>query len=110
MYVGNAAEQQGSTEPQLNEENDGAEPNQFMSLLESLEARVDLMAQMQHTRAAIQKRARAIEDMRVRQQGAARANNAIEDVVQITSERFEDRMQAFQPSANEQILPYDHKQ
>lgn len=42
--------------------------NQFMSLLESLEARVDLMAQMQHTRAAIQKRARAIEMMRSQQQ------------------------------------------
>jgi len=41
--------------------------NQLTSLLESLEARVDLMAQMQHTRAAIQKRANAIQEMRVRQ-------------------------------------------
>jgi len=35
--------------------------NQFNALLESLEARVDLMSQMQQTRAAIQRRARAIE-------------------------------------------------
>jgi len=35
-----------------------------MDLLESLEARVDLMAQMQHTRAAIQKRAKALEGLK----------------------------------------------
>jgi len=37
--------------------------NQFNALLESLEARVDLMSQMQQTRAAIQRRARAIEQL-----------------------------------------------
>jgi len=39
----------------------GTGGNQFNALLESLEARVDLMSQMQQTRAAIQRRARAIE-------------------------------------------------
>merc|ERR1719210_1312176 len=34
---------------------------QLVDLLESLEARVDLMSQMQHTRAAIQERQRAYE-------------------------------------------------
>merc|ERR1719460_1272370 len=63
-------------ELQQRAQQNGGEPTQFMSLLESLEARVDLMAQMQHTRAAIQKRARAIEEMRVRQG----TGNAIEDL------------------------------
>lgn len=39
----------------------GETGNQFNALLESLEARVDLMSQMQQTRAAIQRRAHAIE-------------------------------------------------
>jgi len=37
---------------------------QFLSLLESLEARVDLMSQMQHAREAIQKRATAMQALK----------------------------------------------
>jgi hypothetical protein len=109
--------QQGGMEQEQQQDQAG-EPNQFMSLLESLEARVDLMAQMQHTRAAIQKRARAIEDMRMRQQGGGSGVTAIEDVTQ--SERFETRVvvpsrevqvQAYKPAyEQEQILPYDSQQ
>jgi len=42
-----------------------APENQFTELLESLEARVDLMSQMQLTRAAIQRRTQEIEEQKV---------------------------------------------
>mmetsp|Transcript_56596 Transcript_56596/g.132793 ORF Transcript_56596/g.132793 Transcript_56596/m.132793 type:complete len:640 (+) Transcript_56596:55-1974(+) len=41
--------------------------DKLQSLLESLEARIDLMAQMQSTRVAIQRRAQALEEMRARE-------------------------------------------
>lgn len=105
---------------QVQEQQQGEEPNQFMSLLESLEARVDLMAQMQHTRAAIQKRARAIEDMRTRQQGSGRVTNALEDAPMM--DRFQPQIadtrvivparevQAQKVSMTEQLMPYDREQ
>mmetsp|Transcript_16753 Transcript_16753/g.39150 ORF Transcript_16753/g.39150 Transcript_16753/m.39150 type:complete len:632 (+) Transcript_16753:69-1964(+) len=48
-------------------DDDDGNNDQFLSLLESLEARIDLMAQMQHTRVAIQKRAQALEVMRAQE-------------------------------------------
>mmetsp|Transcript_62270 Transcript_62270/g.115574 ORF Transcript_62270/g.115574 Transcript_62270/m.115574 type:complete len:644 (-) Transcript_62270:85-2016(-) len=46
---------------------DGDNNDQLQSLLESLEARIDLMAQMQNTRVAIQRRAQALEEMRAKE-------------------------------------------
>jgi hypothetical protein len=46
------------------QQQDGGQPqdSEFMRLLDSLEVRVDLMAQMQHTRNQIQARAKAVEE------------------------------------------------
>jgi len=50
------AQMESAQEPQKEEDED-----QFTRLLNSLEARVDLMAQMQHTRAQIQKHTRSLQ-------------------------------------------------
>lgn len=50
-----------SIDPMAAGEDDGSGQDQFTRLLNSLEARVDLMAQMQHTRAQIQKHTRTLQ-------------------------------------------------
>lgn len=86
--------------------------NQFMHLLESLEARVDLMAQMQHTRAAIQKRAKAIEDARVLQSGHAIDEFGLldrfsDDVVDTLSNG---RQAQVYNGMSDEIMPYHQEQ
>jgi len=61
QYEAGADVAAGIARPQDEKPEDGAGEDQFTRLLNSLEARVDLMAQMQHTRAEIQKHTKTLQ-------------------------------------------------
>jgi len=76
----------------------GDTSNQFMGLLESLEARVDFMSQMQHTRAAIQKRAKALEGLKSNEDSSAPGSEGGSASLGTTTNSF-----AWQPTV--EVLP-----